>query len=52
MLAHAGTPAEEHAPPEWRSKILHACLEADGFTLMASDAPPAINIRAGRKASR
>jgi PhnB protein len=40
MLPHAGTPAEEHVPKEWRTKIIHACLEADGFTLMASDAPP------------
>jgi PhnB protein len=40
MLPHAGTPAEEHVPKEWRSKIIHACLEADDFILMASDAPP------------
>jgi PhnB protein len=40
MLPHAGTPAEEHSPPEWRDKILHACLNVDGQLLMGSDAPP------------
>ncbi|HLG98497.1 MAG TPA: VOC family protein [Bryobacteraceae bacterium] len=37
MVAHAGTPAEQHTPPEWRDKILHARLAADGATLMGSD---------------
>jgi PhnB protein len=27
MLPHAGTPAEEHSPPEWRDKILHDLSE-------------------------
>ena len=40
MMPHAGTPAEKHAPPEWREKILHACLSVDGELLMGSDAPP------------
>lgn len=40
MMDHKGTPAEEHVAPEWRDKILHACLEIDGQMLMASDAPP------------
>ena len=35
MLPHAGTPAEEHVPKEWRRKIIHACLEADDFILTA-----------------
>jgi PhnB protein len=26
MIPHEGTPAAEHLPPEWRSKILHARL--------------------------
>ena len=39
MLRYEGSPAE--VAPEWRSKIMHACLElADGQMLMASDAPP------------
>jgi PhnB protein len=41
MLRHAGTPAEEHVPPEWRSKIMHACLRIGDQRLMASDEPPA-----------
>jgi PhnB protein len=40
MLTHAGSPAEQHVPAEWRSKILHARLVTDGAVLMASDAPP------------
>lgn len=40
MIRHTGTPAEEHVPPEWRDKIMHACLEIDGWRLMGSDAPP------------
>jgi len=40
MLPHAGTPAEQQAPPEWRSKILHACLKVGDQMLMASDCPP------------
>jgi PhnB protein len=26
MIPHAGTPAEEHVPPQWRSKIMHGRL--------------------------
>ena len=40
MMPHAGTPAEKHSPPEWRDKILHACLSVDGQLLMGSDTPP------------
>lgn len=40
MMTHEGTPVEEHTAPEWRKKILHACLEIEGQLLMASDAPP------------
>jgi PhnB protein len=40
MLPHEGTPAEEHVPPEWRKKIMHACLSVGDEMLMASDAPP------------
>src|SRR3979409_2297351 len=40
MMTHAGTPAEEHVPSEWRDKILHARLAIDDQVLMASDAPP------------
>src|ERR1043166_175202 len=40
MMTHAGTPAEEHVPPEWRNKILHARLIVGKDVLMGSDAPP------------
>ena len=40
MLTHAGTPAEEHVPAEWRDKILHARMTVGDSVLMASDAPP------------
>jgi PhnB protein len=40
MMSHAGTPAEEHVPAEWRDKIMHARLSVGDQVLMASDAPP------------
>ncbi|HEV2991565.1 MAG TPA: VOC family protein [Candidatus Angelobacter sp.] len=40
LMPHAGTPAEQHTPPEWRNKIMHARMTIDGQVLMASDAPP------------
>jgi len=40
MLTHAGTPAEENVPPEWRNKIMHARLTVGDSVLMGSDAPP------------
>ncbi len=40
MVTHAGTPAEQQVPAEWRSKILHARLAVGDVVLMASDAPP------------
>jgi PhnB protein len=39
MIPHAGTPAEQHVPPEWRNKIMHACLTVGDQILMGSDAP-------------
>ncbi len=40
MMKHAGTPAEEHVPAEWRDKIMHARLMIGDEALMGSDAPP------------
>jgi PhnB protein len=37
---HAGTQAEEHVPPEWRDKILHAYMTVGDMVLMGSDTPP------------
>jgi PhnB protein len=36
----AGSPMEEHAPPEFREKIMHATFEAEGIRFMASDGRP------------
>src|SRR5260370_32280894 len=40
MFPHEGTPAAEHVPAEWRSKIMHACLAVGGQHLIGSDVPP------------
>jgi len=40
MMPHRGSPMEQHVPPEWRSKIMHARLRFGDEVLMASDAPP------------
>src|SRR5258708_38587280 len=40
MFRHEGTPAAEHVPAEWRSKIMHACLNVGSQRLMGSDIPP------------
>src|SRR6185312_11567424 len=40
MSTFGGSPAGEHAPPEWGDKILHATLIVGDQRLMASDAPP------------
>jgi len=40
MLPHEGTPAADHVPAEWKSKIMHARLDVGDRMLMASDAPP------------
>jgi PhnB protein len=40
MMKHAGSPAEQQVPAEWRDKILHARLVVNGEALMGSDAPP------------
>jgi PhnB protein len=40
MFPHEGTPAAEHVPVEWRSKIMHASLNVGGQCLMGSDVPP------------
>jgi PhnB protein len=40
MITYAGTPAEEHAPPELRNKILHARLIVGGDALMGTDESP------------
>jgi PhnB protein len=40
MIPHEGTPAAEHVPPEWRSKIIHARMKVGDQVLMGGDPPP------------
>lgn len=40
LFTYAGSPAAEHAPPEWGDKVLHATLAVGDEKLMGSDAPP------------
>ena len=40
MMPHEGTPAAEHVPANWSSKIMHARLVVRDHILMGSDAPP------------
>ena len=40
IMKHAGSPAEEHVPAEWRDKILHARMTVGESVLLGSDAPP------------
>lgn len=40
MFPYKGSPAAEHAPPEWADKIMHATVMIADQPLMGSDAPP------------
>lgn len=40
ILTHRGTPMEDHVPPDWLDKVLHARVTVGGVALMGSDAPP------------
>jgi PhnB protein len=40
MWTHAGTPAENQVPTEWRNKILHATLNVGDGVLQGADVPP------------
>ena len=40
MSKFAGSPAAEHAPPDWGDKVLHASMVIRDQHLMGSDAPP------------
>jgi PhnB protein len=40
MSRFEGSPMADRIPAEWRNKILHASLVAEGQTLMGSDPPP------------
>ena len=40
LLPYAGSPGEGQVPANWKDRIMHACLVADGAVLMGCDAPP------------
>jgi PhnB protein len=40
LLPYAGSPGESQVPANWKDKIMHARLVADGAVLMGCDAPP------------
>ena len=40
LFTYGDSPMAEQTPAEWRSKIMHARLEAGGQVLMGSDSPP------------
>jgi PhnB protein len=41
VIKHEGAPAQEHMPPDWGDKVMHARFRIDDSVVMASDAPPA-----------
>jgi PhnB protein len=40
LLRHDVPEMADHVPPEWRDKVMHACLFVGDAMLMGSDAPP------------
>ena len=40
LMKNEGSPAQDHVPPEWKVKVLHARFTLGNNVLMASDAPP------------
>ena len=40
VMKYAGSPAEEHTPPGWGDKVLHAQVDFGDAILLGSDAPP------------
>ncbi|HET6839973.1 MAG TPA: VOC family protein [Bradyrhizobium sp.] len=40
MMTYESAPESMPAPPEWKSKIMHASLSIDGKVIMGADAPP------------
>lgn len=39
-MTFAGSPAAEHAPPEWGDKVLHGVIVIGDTQVFVSDAPP------------
>ncbi len=40
IMTHGNSPACDHVPAEWHSKVMHACLTVGDQLLMGSDSPP------------
>ena len=40
IFRNADMPGNEQVPAEWRDKVMHATLVADGDTFMGADSPP------------
>lgn len=40
MMTYEGSPAANQVPPEWRKKVIHATLTANGAILQGGDVPP------------
>ena len=40
ITSHGDSPIAGEVPAEWHDRVMHARLDADGATLMASDYPP------------
>ena len=40
LFTYSGSPAAEHAPPEWGDKVMHATIAIGDQKLMGSDPPP------------
>ena len=41
LMRFEGSPmADKNFPPEWKNKVMHATVEAEGAQIMGSDVPP------------
>jgi PhnB protein len=40
MMTHGDSPAKDQVAPEWRDKVIHACLTLGDRSLLGMDAPP------------
>ena len=39
-MTYAGTPMENHVPPEWKNKMIHSSMKIGDTVLMGSDCSP------------
>ena len=45
IMTHEDSPMAGQVGPEWRDRVLHACLRIGDGLLMASDIPPGVHTR-------